>query len=268
MQRNVSIFLTLLVVQVSSFSQSTKARIENVSFDVVDKKIVVIYDISRYSPVERFQVNLQFVTDKNETINPITVFGDVGNEIKGGKNKKIVWDFIKDGVKLKGINLEADVTVASVKEDGGGPSNAFLSILIPGLGDRYVSNSRKAIIKPYFFTIATYGMLGMAIYESSQYNSYNDTYNNYSRLLSKDPSNTSFRNNMNIASNNRDAALNNFIAFSAIGASIWAVDILWVTFKGIKNNNARKAKLRTYLAPELNPFGQDANFALKLTLEY
>ena len=268
MQRNVSIFLTLLVVQVSSFSQSTKARIENVSFDVVDKKIVVIYDISRYSPVERFQVNLQFVTDKNETINPITVFGDVGNEIKGGKNKKIVWDFIKDGVKLKGINLEADVTVASVKEDGGGPSNAFLSILIPGLGDRYVSNSRKAIIKPYFFTIATYGMLGMAIYESSQYNSYNDTYNNYSRLLSKDPSNTSFRNNKNIASNNRDAALNNFIAFSAIGASICAVDILWVTFKGIKNNNARKAKLRTYLAPELNPFGQDANFALKLTLEY
>ncbi len=216
-----------------------EVQVEKVEFNFIGKKIVVNYNIANFKPTERFKLSLYFVTDNNDTILPVSLTGDINN-IKGGIGKIITWDFLQDNAKINNVNIKAVVKIAAISEEPGNPSNALLSLLVPGLGDRYVSNPRKAIIKPYFVTILAYGFIGAGIYNSIVKSFYD--YDQRHAIVAVDIQN--FKNKANTA-----ALYSNI--YNGIGAAIWGSDIIYVLLKSEKKSN-NKAKLS--LTPIVNPY--------------
>lgn len=79
-------------------SQTTQAKIENVqfNFDETIQVLIVTYDLIDYSELETYEIELSFIDGNNVVIHPKTVAGDVGKEIVGGLNKRIVWEIYND----------------------------------------------------------------------------------------------------------------------------------------------------------------------------
>lgn len=92
--------IVLLIINAFGTSQlfSQTAVIENVQyyFEKTSKQIVITYDISNYEEDNTFNIELLFIDGKNQKIEPKSVTGDIGINIKGGKNKKINWDLYND----------------------------------------------------------------------------------------------------------------------------------------------------------------------------
>lgn len=92
------LFCGIFFLLVFCFQVKTQdLQVKNVHF--VDKQnvIAVYYDlIGNYE--NKFQISLSLSNDfgKNFEINPISLKGEVGKNIKPGKNKEIFWDIKKD----------------------------------------------------------------------------------------------------------------------------------------------------------------------------
>ena len=210
-----------------TYSQESKARIKNVDYEAVEMegtKIVVHYDIVNASPIERFEIELAFVDDEDYYYYPKATTGDVGVDIKGGKGKRIIWDIFQDVDEIG--RIKAIVNISSIKEVPGGPVYALLSVPVPGLGKVFVSNTKNSVIKPYYTTIAAYGLVGYGIYQKTRATRYYDDY-----LAS---SNTEEFNDLYDKAN---SANHQFYVFTAVGAALWISDIITVTVKGFSNKN-------------------------------
>jgi hypothetical protein len=213
-------------------------QIENVEFNYVGKKIVVNYNILNYKPTERFHLILYFVSESNDTFKSVSITGDFEN-IEGGYGKTITWDFSGDFAKINNVNMKAVVQVRSVSNQPGPPSNALLSLAVPGLGDRYVRNPRKTIVKPFIITAAAYGFIGAGIYNLMIKNIEED---NSSKAVIP-------ANSKNFQDRADQAALYSYI-YLGVGAAIWCGDIIYVLAKSEKNNTN---KPRLTLVPVVNP---------------
>ena len=108
----------------------------------------------------------------------------------------------------------------------GGPANMFLSLLVPGLGDKYVSGKSGANR-----TLATYGLIagGLACKYFSDYQ-----YKNYH--------NASMQSEMDSYYKSANQYNKLYYLLAASGIIYWIYDIIWVADKGFKN----KRKLRGY----------------------
>lgn len=232
--------IALLPSTLNSYGQESKARIKNVDFEVVEMegtKIVVHYDIVNASPVERFEIELAFVDDEDYYYYPKTTTGDVGVDIKGGKGKRIIWDLFQDVEEVG--RIQAIVVISSIKEVPGGPVYALLSVPVPGLGNVFVTNTKNSVIKPYYTTIAAYGLVGYGIYQKTQATRYYDDY-----LAS---SNTDEFNDLYDKAN---SANHQFYIFASLGAALWISDVITVTVKGFSN----KKKEQNTMAQNRNRF--------------
>jgi hypothetical protein len=221
MKSAIITFCLFLITFYTAVCQSN-AKITDVDFLVEGGNIVVKYCIREYQPEEIFFIRLTFVTGDNKTIEPKTLAGDVGPGIKGG-DKLIVWDIGSDRLEITG-SLKAVVTIVSssfIKTEQpadfpskprekqlGGPGYAFLSLILPGTGGYFVEKSKaRAII----FNILGAIVLTSVITQSIEY--------------SKNPDNDQALTNRNQAA----------ITYMAIMVS----DVIWVTYKGFKNQKAR-----------------------------
>ncbi|MDW8332386.1 MAG: hypothetical protein RMK43_12090, partial [Cyclobacteriaceae bacterium] len=75
--------------------------------EIAGTKIIVHYDLESANPNHEFTINL--FSSKDNFSAPLTkVTGDVGNEIKPGKDKKIVWDVVSELGNYRG-DLELEV---------------------------------------------------------------------------------------------------------------------------------------------------------------
>jgi hypothetical protein len=107
----------------------------------------------------------------------------------------------------------------------GGPSNLFLSLLVPGLGDYYVRDKRSKTqaLRPYWtIALLSYGLVGSGIYFNELLNK---KYSEYKKTLFPDHS---IYNN----ANNKHHA---YYILTGLGAGIWLSDVLLVGIKGFKN---------------------------------
>lgn len=148
------------------------------------------------------------------------------------------------------INLQ-DFSSAKVKNfrGAGGPSNALLSILVPGLGDRYVSNGEKTGVGMMLWT---YGLLATGVasklYSNVQYTKYQQA-----------------TNQIDIDKYYDDANATNkaFYVLVGAGASLWIYDVVWVLVKGSKN--ARIARdYKKSLTTFYNPIDKSIGINLKI----
>jgi hypothetical protein len=254
MEKYVCTFSLLLLTLVNGYSQG----IENVSFVQSGNKIMVSYDLVSYTQHEVYDVRLKFVSDKGQEIIPFNVKGDLV-KLNPGKNKKIEWDVLADGKEITtSIQAIVELTGRHSTKIKGGPSNAFLSLLVPGLGDYYVDlDKEKQLFEPYYITVATYGMLLLGYSYKVESNKSYDEYHN-----------ATDQTTMDRAYDAANQANHTFIICTSIGATIWAADIAWVAYKGFKNRKEQRAgfaykKYETQYYASYIPNGFQFNFKIK-----
>jgi hypothetical protein len=230
MRYSIILFFAIILFSQPCFSQ-TKAQITDVDFHLEDRYIVVNYNLVGSLPNEEMTIELKFLTDKNETIIPKSVNTDIGTKIFGDGSKAIQWDIVADNVVLSG-NIKASVTITSSKILFRGPGNAFLSILIPGLGGYFVDkNDARSVLT----TLSTIGLVGYGIYEKLQANKYYADYN--ASIVPLDIQDFYTKAN---------GAQNKYFIATRVAAGIWALDIIYVTFKGLHNRKKAKNAYRAY----------------------
>ncbi|MDR1170621.1 MAG: hypothetical protein LBK97_07295 [Prevotellaceae bacterium] len=121
-----------------------------------------------------------------------------------------------------------------------GPSNALLSLLVPGLGDsRVVYGGKKRGIT---VALATYGLIGAGIgckiYSDSEYKKYHEA---------------SIYDDIDTYYRNANDFNKMFYTCVGTGAILWLYDIVWVCVKGAKNKKEFNAWKRSYLSVYSEP---------------
>ncbi len=246
----------LLLIFTNNFIFSQK--VENVSFDVINNKIVVNYDITTCPENENYDLIVKFLDENNKTIFPKSVSGDLNN-ISCGIGKTIVWEVLNDQDELSG-NLKAYVNIIKRHKTKieGGPENAFLSLLVPGLGDKMVNiNNSQTLVKPYFITIVTYGAVGYGLFSRLQSKKFYDKYH-------KATTQTQMDDYYKQANDNN----HNFITYTSIGASIWLCDIIFVAIKGSRNRKNQLMYSSVYTPNKLYFTCNDKGFQFNYIIRF
>jgi hypothetical protein len=225
MRSSIILILALLLFNQYSICQ-TKAKITDVDFQLEDRYIVINYNLTGSAPKEEMTIELKFFTENNETIIPKTVTGDIGTKIFGDGKKAILWDIVTDSPVLSG-NLKATVTITYSKVLFRGPSNALASILIPGLGGYFVDKNKARSV---LTTISSLGLIAYGVTQKIQADKYYADYQ-----ASTTPS------EMDDLFAKANGAQHSYYMTTRIGAGIWALDIIWVTFKGFHNKKVAKS---------------------------
>jgi len=216
-----------------------------VSISVDQNRAVIHYEIKTKNPVTTHRVELQFLDDSYNLIkpSPSMLSGDIGPVIPADKDKTIIWDITND-MQLLGSRVTPVLFVNGKSKqfnNTGGPGNAWLSLLIPGLGDYFVADQNMMTFKPYMRTLSSLGLIGLGLYAGSQ-RTYEIEVRRYIKPdayrfqgddrfkikeVEGDPINCWFKGDKEIL----------LIA----GATIWAADILWVLAKGTNNDKFLKS---------------------------
>jgi hypothetical protein len=222
------------------------AKITGVDFTMENNRIVVTYSITNYLPRQVFNISLKFITEDNRTIIPKSVFGDIGPGIPGGVNKSIVWNFENELLEFQGT-LKAVVSVvvpvAAVpdwskvfpekkKERGmGGPGYVGLSMIFPGLGGYFVEkNTSRAIA----YNVLAASVMASIIVHNVKLQDFEDQYSAASStqkpLIQPEIDKT------------EETLQKAYIAYGVI----WISDIIWVTYRGFKNQKTRALGYKDY----------------------
>ena len=252
MKYSIILVFAIVLFQVPGISQS-KAKITDVDYYLEGNYIVVNYTIVGSLPKEYMTIELNFKTEDNKLIIPQTVTGDIGNKLYGNGMKTIRWDIVSDHLLLSG-KLKAIVTIISSKILYGGPSNALLSVVIPGLGGYFVEKNK---IRSIVTTISTMGMLGYGITQKHLANKYYEEYKASTQT-------TEIENLYNKANN----AQHKYYISSRVAAGLWVFDIIWVAIKGIQNKKVSKSYLNTFNRDGLRLNYVNKRLQLKYTVSF
>jgi hypothetical protein len=201
-------------------------------------RLIINYDLS--GPIgETFDIYPTVITRSGRQIRPISLHGDL-QEVKPGNNLSFTWQVLNDVSELEGeiaVMLEAkEIQIPSARianetnrdELGGGPANALLSMVLPGLGDVFVNERNKiALVKPSYITVAYLSSIGLAYYS---YTSMKENYTSYQKATQQYEMNDYYEN----AIYYRDKA--NF--FTVLACTIWIADVTRVAIKGAQNRRA------------------------------
>jgi hypothetical protein len=227
--RTTLLFCIAIFLCCQMIKGQTKATIENVDFQLANNMIIINYDIKGSSHLEVFKIDLKFVTNTNEVIIPVNLKGDVGAPVLGGTHRTIYWDIVADQIEISGT-LRAIVTIMDSEFFYGGPSNALLSALVPGLGGYFVERNK---IRSVLTTVSAGGLIAYGIFQKNLSNNYYDDYKS-----GTDPSDIS----TNYDKANK--AQHSYYIATRVGATIWIADIAWVAYQGFQNKKkAQNSKL-------------------------
>lgn len=166
---------------------------------------------------------------------------DISNALYSAPMGKFAFQFNKAT-----INGNDYVEVKLLKYNGtGGSSNAFLSLLVPGLGDHKVTYGKKSGVGTALWTYGLIGTgVGLKFYSNSEYKKYQSA-----------TEQTAMDEHYQAANYSNQA----FYACVGTGALIWLYDIIWVWKTGAENAKAAKAyknsHLGVYYQPDLNATG-------------
>jgi len=259
--------VVLFLISPSIILSQPEVIIPEPRLELVENRIIIEYDILNSQQTDLFFIWIE-VTDANGRIlSAVSLSGDLGENIKGGANKKITWNFKQDDIILDGeifIEVKAenkklpevqkevipDKTIPATEVKTISKGNMVLSsIVLPGWGQSKVHQG-----KPYWlFGVAGYGCLAGSVYLNKQAI---NTYDEYKGLLD-----TGERNSLYDKAVRQDK-ISKYLAYSA--ATIWTINLIWVlATPNNSNNTAAIHKQRKYiLAPYYDPYFNSTGFTL------
>lgn len=231
------------VLSVNLHAQSPSLA-KNIDITIEQNKAIIHYDIKSRNPESVHRVDLKFLDEDYHLVLPEMLTGDIGSNISNEPDRKIEWDITND-VQLLGSNITPVLFIDGVSKQyssTGGPRNALLSILLPGLGDYFVADSRVMTFKPYMRTISSLGLIALGVWAGDQRYHAEGDYQTFVKL-------TRVPNEQGYGSHYEETLEERYVegdlqyqffkgdkeVFIALGAAIWAADILWVLAKGSNN---------------------------------
>jgi hypothetical protein len=209
-KQKLFLILPFLLLTFKSYTQGFLITPPKLEFD--GKQLLIFYDFINKNQADQFYVWVEMEKKNGESIPVKALSGDVGDNIKGGNNKKITWVPEKDNIFLNeevSVEVKAEKYVKSFNKG----SMMLLSTAFPGLGQTKISKG-----KPWWLTgVAAYGTLagGFIIHAS-----YVKTYDSY--RTEEDPSK---RSDLLARAQNQ---MNTSGALIVSGAALWVANIFWV----------------------------------------
>jgi hypothetical protein len=217
----------------------TSHEVSQPSLELRDNKLIILYDIKNFNPEETFKVWIEITDAEGNTINAKSLTGDIGDNITGGNNKEITWDFIKDDFntdteiyvevsaeKIAPVQIAAEEVVPletdreeAISEESipkkkvSTGSLLWRSAILPGLGFVKMDKSKLHLAKG----VAGYACIASSvIFNRLAVSNYNKYLDSYEIEKSDDYFNKSVRQDNT----------SEVLAYTAIG--IWAAEIIWI----------------------------------------
>ncbi len=216
-------------------SSAQDFRIAQVKLEFVNNQLHIIYNIDSKNPADKFSVTVVINRQNGEAIQPKSISGDIGDNIKSGNYKRIIWDLGKDA-----IYLDEDITVevlGDLKSKTYNKGSLILSsALLPGLGQSKITG------KPWYLGgVATYGALagGMIFHKMSL-----DTYEKYD-LERENPETRDKLYNQSVKEWTFSTGL------FATAAVLWTANMIWIIAAPERNYSGKQVSM--YLKPAIFP---------------
>ncbi len=102
--------VVLLYLPTNLFCQ-TSVNISKPRLELSDGNLIIEYDILDNEPSDLFNVWIEVTNASGSKINALTLSGDVGEDISGGSNKRILWN-----LEVDKISLDEEIFVEVVAE--------------------------------------------------------------------------------------------------------------------------------------------------------
>lgn len=243
------------------YGQQTQVKILQPVIDPLTEKINIPYHLIETKKLNlTYDISIYYSTDLGKSfIGPMQqVSGDVGENIAPGTSKQISWDFMTEAPTLaeKGNSLKLQFKIVTRTNQGsaqaykkslGGPGNAFLSALIPGLGDYKVRPGNYGYAAIPFLVWGALGT-GLIFRLSAQ--------RNYDKYL--ESNNTAELDHLFFLAQSHQKASRILITSAIV---IWALDVALVAYQGFRNLKKRRAisLFNKKIYPRLG-FGYNAQF--------
>jgi hypothetical protein len=211
---------------------------KHIEIGVRQNRALITYDLVSRKIGSNHLVQLSFIDERNNMIWPTSLTGNVGASISSGEGRTIEWDITRDYHQLS-LMITPVIFVDGLSKqfsNTGGPRNALLSMIIPGLGDYFVADHRIMKFKPYLRTASSLGFIALGIYAGNQrYNEegewklflkpdswrYEGMDQYFEKYVEGDVHYYWFKGDKEV--------------FISLGAAIWLADVIWVFAKGTNN---------------------------------
>jgi hypothetical protein len=242
-KRRSFLFLLFLLIVLKSYSQDF--QITQLKLEFYGNQLHITYNIDNKTSISKFRIEIKINKQNGDPITPKSINGDLGNNIKSGNNKRIIWDLEKDSVFLDD-DISIEVLANKLPESFRKGSLILMSTAIPGLGQTKISG------KPWWLcSLATYGTLasGFIIYKSSL-NTY-DVYQAEDNPSTRTDQYSKAQKKLNIAN-----------TLFITSATLWVANIIWAA--AMPNSSRSLKHVKVYLQPATIPDYKGAMVALRV----
>jgi hypothetical protein len=237
MKYGILLWGMLLLYPTGSHAQRP-AIAKDISISVAQNKAIINFNLHAREPASTHLVQLSFIDEKNNVIWPTSLSGNVGGNIESGPHRAIEWDITDDYQQMSSMITPVIFVDGISKQysNTGGPKNALLSLMVPGLGDYFVADHRIMRFKPYFRTISSLGLIALGIYAGNQ-----RYYAEGEFKLFLKPDAWRYEGSDRFFEKYVEGDLQYFWfkgdqeLFISLGAAIWLADVVWVFAKGSNN---------------------------------
>lgn len=228
----IIIFLLVLFLNNPFCIAQPTVKISKPRLELEDNHINIFFDILNSRQTDIFRIWVEITDSTGNNIAARSLSGDIGDNVRGGDEKKITWDYAADriypetGIYVQ-VNAEIITTIQSkdmkmpeIKISRGGA--ILRSTVFPGWGLSRINKGKPHWIKG----VAGYGCIAASvIYNRKAVSSYDD----YDK--SEDISQRDKLYNNSVKQDN----LSEIFAYTAAG--IWMIDLIWTIAGSSKQKN-------------------------------
>jgi hypothetical protein len=231
----IILFSIFLFLNYSRVSGQTSVELSKPRLEVKDSILIISFDILNSRENEKFNIRIEATDSLGNKLAAQSLSGDIGKNINGGYNKKIIWDLWTDSI-YSDIGIYIQVYAEIFKTIQISKQNLHLSrtgvisrsLFFPGWGLSAINPGKPHWLKG----IAGYGCIAATvIYNKKAVSSYAD----YLASLDAKVSESSFKNSV------KENNLSKIFAYTAVG--IWLTDLIWtVSSSSVLKNNSKQDK--------------------------
>ena len=111
-------FLLIIFLLPDSLFSQVSITVTKPRLEVSDENLIIQYDILNSKSSDFFIVWIEVTDAAGNKIKALSVNGDVGKDIKGGKNKRITWNFGNDSIYIdEDLFVEVKAEKVIIKEE-------------------------------------------------------------------------------------------------------------------------------------------------------